>query len=72
MADFTSRTTTKTWREFVLPNPTNWAEVSKAMTATRQAIVAAGRDAEWDDIVEVSATDEEIVFRFEIPSGGAA
>lgn len=72
MAVFTMRTTTKTWREFVLPNPTNWAEVNKAIAATRQALVTAGRDPQWDDVVEVAATDEEIVFRFEVRSGGAA
>jgi hypothetical protein len=73
MADHTSRTVTKTWREYVLPNPTNWAEVSKVIAAIDRKELPEHGLRSSDDLVEVTGRDDEIVFRFEIktPAGGA-
>jgi hypothetical protein len=70
MADYSSRTVTKTWFEYTLPNPTNWVEVRKVVTAITHNLEARGLSPS-DDRVEVIGLDEEIVFRFEIKSTSA-
>ncbi len=62
MASWTRRERTTTWVEYVLPNPTNWAEVGKAIASITAEL---GEErARWDDVVEVIGGDEEIVFRY--------
>jgi hypothetical protein len=68
MADYTSRTVTKTWREYVLPNPTNWAEISKVMAAIDRVELPKHDLRSSDDLVEVIGLDDEIVFRFVVES----
>lgn len=64
MAAYTSRTVTVVTREYVLPSPTNWAEVGKVMSAIRTNL---GQErACWDDTVTVEARDDEIVFSFQL------
>lgn len=62
MADWTRRERTTVHVEYVLPNPTNWAEVGKIYTAINQEL---GEKAQSDDAVWVVGTDDEIIFRFE-------
>lgn len=73
MAVWERQTVTKTWVEYVLPNPTNWAEFDKAAAAARRDLEKAGRPI-GDDTVEVIGRDDEIVLRFEIfeASGGGS
>lgn len=61
MAEFSTREVTTTCREYVLISPTNWAEVSKVLTAVQDELPS---DAS-DNHVTVTGTDEEIVFSFE-------
>jgi hypothetical protein len=68
MADYSSRTVTKTWVEYTLPNPTNWAEISKVMAAIDRVELPKHELRSSDDLVMVEGLDEEIVFRFEIPT----
>lgn len=66
MADYSTRTVTKTSYETVLPNPTVGAELEKAwVVARRQFSTVTGRDVQYDDDIRVRATDEEIVLFFE-------
>jgi hypothetical protein len=71
MADYTHRTVSKTWVEYVLPNPTNWAEISKVIGVIDRIELPKHGLRSSDDLVQVEGLDEEIVFRFEIPSDGA-
>ncbi|OPG13666.1 hypothetical protein [Microbispora sp. GKU 823] len=67
MADYSRRERTKTWVEYALPNPTNWGQVGRVIAVLNQEL---GEDrARWDDVVEVLATDEEIIFRYEKETG---
>lgn len=59
MADWTRREITTTHVEYVLPSPTNWAEI---YTAINQEL---GEKAQAEDAVWVVGTDDEIIFRFE-------
>ena len=65
MAAYETRTKTTVRHEFVLPNPTNWAELSKAVTAIEHDLKANGMDASYDDVVTVAATEEEIILSWE-------
>jgi hypothetical protein len=65
MAAYSRREVTTKRVEYVLPSPTNWAEVSKAMSAVTQDLRARGVG-ESDDAVWVKASDDEIVFWFEV------
>lgn len=72
MADYTTRTKTTVRHEFVLPNPANWAELSKAFSAIKHDVEAHGLDSRYDDIVTIKATEEEIIlFWEETPAEGA-
>ena len=62
MASFSRRERTTTWVEYTLPNPTNWGEVRKVMAVIENEL---GDRTLWDDVVQVSGADEEIVFRYE-------
>lgn len=65
MADYTIRTISSKVRiAYVLPNPTNWAEVQKVMSAIRTA-TKDYRFADYDDFVTVTSDDEEIMFSYE-------
>ena len=69
MAVCTSRTVTTTRREYVLPSPTNWGELGKALAAVRSEL--GDEAARWDDAVIVEARDDEIVIwhEREVPRG---
>lgn len=60
MADYTRREVVTRRIEYVLPNPTNWAEVSKVLT-----VINHETDRVADDFVRVEGRDDEIVFSFE-------
>ncbi|MEV0616140.1 hypothetical protein AB0I81_22695 [Nonomuraea sp. NPDC050404] len=63
MADYTRRERTTVHVEYVLPSPTNWGEVAKLTAAIRSEL---GQElASWDDIVQVVAADDEIIYRFD-------
>lgn len=58
MASYSRSTVTTTRVVYTLPSPTNWAEISKAMSACQQEL---GEErARWDDVVTVEAHDDEI------------
>lgn len=61
MADFLQRTRHTARVEYVLPNPTNWAEVGKVFAAIQNDLSELPTG---DDTVTVQATDEEIVFSY--------
>jgi hypothetical protein len=67
--DGTHYRVTKTWQVYELPSPTNWVEVSKVLAAINQETQAAGLRA-GDDLVEVIASDDKILFRYEIKDEG--
>ena len=67
MADYLRRKRTVTTVEFVLPNPTNIAELGKAMDAALKALHASGIAPIYDDSILVRADDDEIVMYFEDP-----
>mgnify|MGYP001577030881 CR=1 FL=1 len=56
---------TKTWQVYELPATTNWAEVSKVMSAITREVEEAGYRLS-DDLVEVVADDVKILFRYEV------
>ena len=62
MADWSSRTVTTTVREYTLPNPTNWAEVRRLLAMISNELPEDKRS--WDDVVTVTAGDDEIVFSY--------
>jgi len=65
MAAYSSRKKVKVQLEYVLPNPTNMVELSKAYTAARLAWQAENPDArEYDDTFKLSATEDEIIISF--------
>lgn len=61
MAAWTSRVVITTTKQFVLPSPTNWAEVRKVLAAIDQEL---SEDRHWDDTVTVTAHDDEIFFTY--------
>jgi hypothetical protein len=65
VADYTSRRVVQKARiEYVLPNPTNWAEINKVMDVIHQA-TQGYKFAGYDDLVLVTADDDEIIFSYE-------
>jgi hypothetical protein len=62
MSQVTTRIIKITRHEVVIPSPTNWAEVGKALAVIEQRLEAAGKETRWDDTVTVEARDDEIVF----------
>lgn len=65
MATMRTRTIHTVRHETYLASPTNWVETSKAQSAVKREIEAAGLNAEYDDIVTVEARGEEIVYYWE-------
>jgi hypothetical protein len=71
MADFTRREVTTRRVEFVLPSPTNWAEVGKVLSAIHHELQPFDPEnprepLPADDAVQVKAWDDEIVFWYEV------
>ena len=67
MSDVTIRDESKHWRVIAVPNPTNGAEIYKAMQAAELEYERIhDHPNEWDETFEVSANEEEIMVRFEI------
>jgi hypothetical protein len=65
MALYTTRKRQTTVHEYVLPNPVNLGEVTKAMSAAYADYTArTGRNVS-DDSIYVTHTDEEIILYFE-------
>jgi len=64
MADYATRTVTTVRQEVTLNSPTNWTEISKALSHIRNQRPDDGQ--EYDDTVTVTATDGEIVFSWEV------
>jgi hypothetical protein len=62
MADWTSRIVTTVTKEYSLPSPTNWAEVSKVLSAIDRELPESRRHG--DDTVTVTAHDDEILFTY--------
>jgi hypothetical protein len=63
MARVSHRKVTKTWTEYTLPLPCVWGDLVDLVALVRQAL---GEDvAQWDTAAEVTATDEELVVRWE-------
>lgn len=60
MATYSRREVVEKRIEYFLPSPTNWAEVSKVISALNQEL--GEEESRWDDAVTVEARDEEIVF----------
>jgi hypothetical protein len=63
MADFTqeTRTVSVTLTEFKLPNPTNYAELTKALRAAIGVVKRLNDDYPlWDDDITVSADEEGV------------
>lgn len=69
MAEFIERQreVKETWREFVLPNPTNWAEIGKATSVAAQHFQAVWKRTACDDEIILKATEDEIVVTFKYP-----
>lgn len=69
MGDALRREVTTTRVEYVLRSPTNATEVSKAISWALQDLAASqGQGAAgWDDALEVSSRDEEIVISWSAP-----
>lgn len=59
MADYTIRSRTFVRHEYVLPNPTNWAELGKALASLEQSLPSGVEP--FDNSVRVEADDAEIV-----------
>lgn len=71
MAEYQRRVYTPPTRvEYVLPNPTNWAEYDKAIHNVDAEVKRLGITPA-DDTVTIAATDEEIVISFALPEDGA-
>ena len=66
MTDYTSRTVTKTRKEYALKSPTNWAEAEKVLAAIKRDL---SDRKTWDYTVQIEARDDAIVFWFEVPNG---
>jgi hypothetical protein len=65
MADFTSRRIVREIFEVAVPNPTVGAEFDKATVVVKRAFrEEMGRDIQWDDDIQVRATDDEIILFF--------
>lgn len=67
MADFTRREVTVTRVEYVLPNPTNWAEIGKVVAAINHS--APESITKWDDTVTVEGRDDEIILSYRKEAG---
>lgn len=63
MADYTRRERTARWVEYVLPNPTNAAELAKAVSA---ATADLSDRTISDDTITISADDEQIIVSYEV------
>lgn len=64
MADWTWQTREIRIREYVLPSPTNGAQVRQVLGKMDDEL---GADkSRWDDAICVTARDDEIVFSYEI------
>jgi hypothetical protein len=64
VADYTTREVTTTVKEVVLPSPTNWGELGKAMAYCRAQLETTS--GVMDDTVVVEARDDEIVLWYRI------
>lgn len=62
MAEHWRRTRTVKTVEYVLHQPTNWAEVTKVLAALDNELPAGRRSA--DSTVTVTATETEIIFSY--------
>lgn len=67
MSEVIVRTRTTHRVEIVVPNPTDWSQVDKAMLQARKQLVKRAVDPNFDDSVHVRADEDEIVFWFELP-----
>jgi hypothetical protein len=63
MADYTRREEVKRTIVYSLPNPTNWAEVSKVFAVIKQEMTE--HAARYDDTVVVTHADDWIEVRFD-------
>ena len=62
MADYSKRTVVTTREEFVLPSPADWSDLYKVLAVLQQD----DRVGDFDDAVQVTARDDEIVLSFEV------
>lgn len=60
MADYTRREETTKKVIYVLPSPTNWTEIGKALTAVERERKDKGLPCDYDDVVTIEAMDDEI------------
>ena len=65
MAQYEARTRTTTVHEYVMPNPVNLAEFSKAMSYAYQEYTAATGKNVSDDSTWVTHKDDEIIIYWE-------
>jgi hypothetical protein len=65
VAQYECRTKTTTRHEYVLPNPCNWVEFSKAMSYAHQEYTSANGNPAADDSIWVTHADEEIIIYWE-------
>lgn len=65
MSDFEERCRTTKYVEFALPNPTNIAELTKAIMAAERKLSGV---AIHDDTIQIRADEDEIVVFFEASS----